>query len=140
MRLGKAGEPSFHTDVPQIASWKWLPVQCGTDSDKTILTTGKTLETGMAWINQNPNFTGFSLCTMPLWGMAAKRNQKTEVAPWTQVVMIEDHLLDGGFGSWLLESLVTTHELLVRIQPHALNSRVCRMAGSQSALMQNALR
>ena len=94
----------------------------------------------MAWINQNPNFTGFSLCTMPLWGMAAKRNQKTEVAPWTQVVMIEDHLLDGGFGSWLLESLVTTHELLVRIQPHALNSRVCRMAGSQSALMQNALR
>ena len=139
LRLGKAGETSFHMTVPPIEPGKWLPVLRG-DKTETILTTGTALETGTKWVNEDPKFEGFSLCSMPLWGMASKDMQKIEVNSWTQVVTIEDHLLDGGFGGWLLESLVMAPELLVRIQPHALGSHVCGMVAKQNVLMDLGMR
>src|SRR5574343_913466 len=49
LRLGKAGEPSFHSAVPDVAPGKWLPVKSGAENSRsTILTTGATLELGMA--------------------------------------------------------------------------------------------
>lgn len=50
------------------------------------------------------------------------------------VVTMEDHLVDGGFGSWLLESLPNGSELRSRIEIRGLNPAVCGMVGSQQAL------
>ena len=49
-------------------------------------------------------------------------------------VTVEDHLLDGGMGSWMLESLTRKTELLSRLRHVCLNSDVCGMVASQSTL------
>jgi len=43
--------------------------------------------------------------SMPLWSMGAKDLQAEHVASFDEVITLEDHLHDGGFGSWMLESL-----------------------------------
>lgn len=80
---------------------------------------------------------GFSLHSMPLWSMKAKRDQATFVAAWDSVVTIEDHLADAGFGSWLRESLEGSSHLMGTVSVRALNADVSGMVGSQGAL--NAL-
>ena len=47
---------------------------------------------------------------------------------------VEDHLLDGGFGSWLLEARARAPALKTRIRPIALSAEVCGMVGAQATL------
>ena len=49
------------------------------------------------------------------------------------VTTFEDHLADGGFGSWLAESVAGT-ETARRIQPIALSAEICDQVASQAAL------
>ena len=51
LRLGKAGEPTFHPSPPVVEPGYWLMVSPGTDvpQDKAILTTGATLALAMEW-------------------------------------------------------------------------------------------
>ena len=71
---------------------------------------------------------------MPLWGMQCKSLQIPQMEQFQQVVTVEDHLTDGGFGSWLLESTIKRPDLIVRIQIKALDAKVCGMVGKQSTL------
>ena len=71
---------------------------------------------------------------MPLWSMKTKEYQAKQVAVFETVVTVEDHLMDGGFGSWLLEAVTINPELLVRIKMKSLNPKVCGMVGKQSTL------
>jgi Nucleotidyl transferase len=70
--------------------------------------------------------------SMPLWGMGSKRSQATTAREFELVETMEDHLVDGGFGSWLMEADVT-----MRLRAHALSATVCGTVGSQD--MPNAL-
>ena len=71
---------------------------------------------------------------MPLWSMASKPTQAEQVAAWDAVVTLEDHLADGGFGSWLRESLESAQHLMSRVLVRALDSKVCGMVGKQTTL------
>jgi len=50
------------------------------------------------------------------------------------VTTLEDNLIDGGFGSWLLEDARTSLGLAQRLSLKALSAAVCGTVGSQSAL------
>lgn len=130
LRLGKAGEPCVHAAVPEVAPGRWLPLRAGERG--TWLTTGATLDLARQHLAQAD--AGWGLHSMPLWSMAAKALQPDEVRRHAQVRTLEDHLADAGFGSWLLESLVATPELLARVRPHGLDAKVCGMVGRQSTL------
>jgi transketolase len=132
LRLGKAGEPSFHQTVPEVHPGQWLAI-AGDNSgnDNILLTTGATLGMAMARQQKRPNHTVYS---MPLWGMSSKQAQGQQVFQCRAITTLEDHLMDGGFGSWLLESLHTTPELCARIKIEALDARVCGTVGTQSTL------
>jgi transketolase len=52
----------------------------------------------------------------------------------TEVVTIEDHLQDGGFGSWLLEARASDPTLGCVVYPIALRAEVCGTVGSQKTL------
>jgi transketolase len=80
------------------------------------------------------SFAQASVYSLPLWGMATKAIQKEFVSKFDSVVTVEDHLLDGGMGSWLLESLTSKSELLTRIRNVSLSSDVCGMVGRQATL------
>jgi transketolase len=134
LRLGKAGEPNFHLKVPDIAPGCWLEVSKDRGlASQALLSTGATLgiamERHIACAGSRP-----AVHSMPLWSMASKLLQAEQVSRYSMVTTFEDHLRDGGFGSWMMEAVADTPTLLARIRLEALDSRVCGMVGSQITL------
>lgn len=130
LRLGKAGEPSLHTDVPTVAPGEWLPV-CTAEHDESraMLSTGAALGVAV----ERSATTGHSVYSMPLWSMASKSAQALKVQPFAEVVTLEDHLLDGGFGSWLAEGLLGT-PAAARLRCIALSEDICDVVAKQATL------
>ncbi len=135
LRLGRGGEPCFHESVPDVLPGQWLRIIDDGNPDRTLLTTGAPLASAKKWI-ESPQYVKSALYTLPLWGMATKTAQAEQVERWESVVTVEDHLYDGGFGSWLRESLEGSNQLMGRVSVRALNSKVCGMVGAQNTLNQ----
>lgn len=133
LRLGKTGEACFHAAVPKISPGSWVPISV-TESTEVLLSTGAALGIAMERQRKIPEEIRPSVYSLPLWGMSSKARQKTQLERHTDVTTIEDHLQDGGFGSWLLESAADSPSLLQRIHVHSLDSRVCGTVGSQVML------
>ena len=134
LRLGKAGEPCIHTIVPDVRPGQWLSVRQGAADAKTFLTTGATLELADKALKGNASLQDWSLRSMPLWSMRTKAAQVSQLESFSNVRTVEDHLIDGGFGSWLLEAASAKPELLTRVKINALDPKVCGMVGKQSTL------
>jgi transketolase len=129
LRLGKAGEPTFHADVPEVGPGRWVVLR---DGQEMLLSTGAAL--GAAIERADTTHAGYGVATMPLWSMASKQLQPEVLAGYRNVVTLEDHLTDGGFGSWMMEAAMSRPELLPRIRSIALDPAVCGMVGRQPML------
>lgn len=135
LRLGKAGEPVVHEEVPELAPGRWQTLRTGT-RPATLLTTGATLPLARSWLD-DPAYEGYALHSLPLWGMGCKKEQLAQLRRWERVVTLEDHLADAGFGSWLRESLALDPELRTQLVAKALDPAVCDVVAGQATL--NAL-
>lgn len=134
LRLGKTGEKHFHSNVPDVIPGKWLEIQAVCGATKAILTTGAALQwAAQVLASESPA----AVYSMPLWSMSARSEQVVQMQVWQKVITFEDHLLDGGFGSWLLESLVREPQQISKVDVRALNPSVCGLVGRQETL--NAL-
>ena len=133
LRLGKAGEPTFHGAVPGLEPGRWVQVRPGDPGAGAVVTTGAALHHAVRRWGQSPDSrpTVFSL---PLWGMAQKSLQAEQAAPFEIVNTMEDHLIDGGFGSWMLEALHRSEGFVGRVEVEALDPVVCGTVGSQALL------
>lgn len=132
LRLGKAGEPNFHHDVPAIEPGKWLTVKEG-QAGRTMLSTGAGLQLALQWA-ETDQYQDYSVHSLPLWSMQHKAMQAAQLQRFDEVVTVEDHLLDGGFGSWLLETQLLSPATQCRINAIALDPVVCGTVGSQTTL------
>lgn len=138
LRLGKAGEKNLHPDVPEISPGKWLKLSSVDGSDKkTLLTTGAPLALAKEWLDSNEAYKNFAIYSLPLWGMKWKSLQQQQVLLWREITAVEDHLMDGGFGSWMMESLVPNTGLIQRLSLKNLDSSILGAVGKQETL--NAL-
>ncbi|HEX3422047.1 MAG TPA: hypothetical protein VHS33_01405 [Sphingomicrobium sp.] len=126
LRLGKSGEPQFHKTAPSVTPGFWVPVRQG-DEGSVMLSTGAALGAAIARAGNR------AVYSLPLWSMASKIRQPEQLARHSEVTTFEDHLADGGFGSWLAESVAGT-EAAARIRPIALSSEICDEVGSQAML------
>jgi transketolase len=137
LRLGKAGEPSLHAAVPLLEPGRWLQIKRGPGISKkirrAILTTGAALTAAMEWAAE-PGFADVEIYSLPLWGMSTKAVQVPQVRNFDQIVTIEDHLTDGGFGSWLCEAVAGDRTLAGRLHTLGLDASVCGLVGSQATL------
>ena len=134
LRLGKAGELCIHSSVPSVSPGEWLPVRQSPGAQKTYLTTGATLAIVDGLLNEDPLRVEWSLSSLPLWGMKYKLDQIRQVAPYEEVKTVEDHLIDCGFGSWLLESCSRNASVISKIKLFGLDPKVCGMVGKQNTL------
>ena len=134
LRVGKAGEPCIHEEVPAVSPGRWLGIREGERGASTYLTTGATLDLVNKLITRNPDLKSCALNSMPLWGMKTKDDQARQVENFEGVITVEDHLMDGGFGSWLMEAVSIRPDLLARIRIKSLDPKVCGMVGKQSTL------
>jgi len=136
LRLGKAGEPVWHDDVPEIAPGRWLPVAGGDADGDVLVTTGAALQTAMTRHLQAPDGAKPTVLSVPLWGMGWKADQAAQAAPYPAIHTMEDHLRDGGFGSWMLEAL-NLGRSSTTVHLEALDPVVTDTVGGQATL--NAL-
>lgn len=126
LRLGKAGEPQFHANIPDVEPGRWVRVRDGAQDD-ILLSTGGALGAAIGRAD------GRAVWSLPLWSMADKAQQPDQIAPRATVTTLEDHLADGGFGSWLAESVAGT-PAAARIRPIALSAEICDLVAGQSTL------
>ena len=134
LRLGKTSNLQFHKDIPKLSPGKWLSIVNNKEITDTILSTGGALEIAINWRNKSTDFLNWNIHSMPLWGMKEKPLQPTQVENFSNVLTIEDHLQDGGFGSWMMESLIGRKELIDRLNTKALDPSICKLTGSQNTL------
>ncbi len=132
LRLGKAGEPNFHAAPPTVAPGCWLQVRSGTGR-RAIVSTGAGLQIAMDWVDRD-EYLDRAVYSMPLWSMENKAAQVAALHKLDEVLTLEDHLQDGGFGSWLLEARALDQAIKCIVRPVALNSEVCGTVGSQATL------
>lgn len=132
LRLGKAGEPNFHATPPAIAPGIWLRVREG-GGRSAVLSTGAGLQIAMDW-KAKPKYADREVYSMPLWSMATKSLQLEMLRRFDEVMTLEDHLQDGGFGSWMLEAKALDPELNCKVRMVALTPEVCGTVGSQATL------
>ena len=133
LRLGKAGEPNFNLSPPELEAGQWNLIAAGDSRSKAILSTGAALQQAIV-LKKKPDFADYSIFSMPLWSMASKKQQGNFLRKFKTIVTVEDHLHDGGFGSWLLESASLLAIDSYKIKIMALDSKVCGTVGSQSTL------
>lgn len=132
LRLGKAGEPVFHTETPSVTPGHWLKVQPG-DERQVLLATGAGLQAALEWSKQ-PQYSKYAVYSMPLWSMQSKALQANFLQGKKEVVTVEDHLQDGGFGSWLMEAKSLSSNGDCKLLTKALSADVCGTVGTQLTL------
>ena len=127
-RLGKSGEPKFHKKKLIIKDAKFLPLLKNAKSKKLILTTGATLELGLKMVSKT-NYANFNVYTCPVWGQKYKKKISNELKKWKEIVILEDHLIDCGFFSYISEI-----NRNVKIKSISLNPNIIGKVGSQKYL------
>jgi transketolase len=133
LRLGKAGEPNFHLAPPEVKPGRWLKIREGLNNRRVLLSTGAALQIAMDWV-ERAEYSDRAVFSMPLWSMADKPAQVDLLLDYDHILTLEDHLQDGGFGSWLLESRSMCTGEGATVHPVALGAEVCGTVGSQATL------
>lgn len=134
MRLGNPSTPEFHSDPPSASGGEWVLVAGSSESKNIFLATGGALSSAIKF-SRAKEYCEFAVYSLPIWGMSFKNLQAEWVSKFDTVVTVEDHLLDGGFGSWMMESLSRTKpELLKRLTILSIDPKVTETVGDESSL------
>ena len=131
LRLDKSSNFKIHKSIPSIYPGKWVKILLNRNADYSFLTTGPVIEHTINKLKKNNNYSFYSL---PLWGMKCKKFQYNFLKKYKKIFAIEDHFQDGGFQSWLNESL-NKKNCKTNIISHSISSQVIKKVGSREYLM-----
>ena len=70
-----------------------------------IFVTGKMQSVAQNLVKKK--YRGYSIYSLPIWGMKTKKKFFNSINKFSNIITIEDHFYDGGFGSWVGEILKT---------------------------------
>ena len=99
----------------------WVLLTGHPGSQVAIVSTGTAL--GHAVSFQTKNYGGAAaIFTVPIWGMSSKMEQLKFLSSYSEVHTFEDHIFDGGFGSWMLEATSKMKQNPPRIYIHAIDA------------------
>lgn len=114
LRLHKVSEPNIVSSNDPIIPGVPRFIAGSRNSTTAILTTGFAAQ-GVFNVCKQSN--QYALYSLPAWGMSFREHVQSFASSYEKIITIEDHLMDGGFGSWVLESLAgTIHASKVYIQ------------------------
>ena len=99
---------------------------------RVILTTGCVQD--LAKNIRSKKYKNYSLYSMPMWGMKAKNKVKNIIKRFDEIITIEDHFQDGGFGSWLKECINNTNIKTI-IKSKYIDNNVINEVGSREYLL-----
>jgi transketolase len=133
LRLKKAGEVNYYHEKREIIPGIWNEI-VPASNNKILLTTSGGLHIAHQLQKSNTQYVGYGIFTCPVWGANFKALQQGQINKFDEIVTIEDHLLDCGFGSWLRESIVIP-ESHVKITNKALSLDVIGKVGTEDYLL-----
>jgi transketolase len=131
LRLKKAGEPNYNTQEVLLKEGVWNKV-ISSKNNKIFLTTSGGLSLAIKLL-KNKEFEDFGIYSCPIWGAFYKDSQQKQIDCFDQVITVEDHLLDCGFGSWIRESVTNVNSHL-KISHKGLTKNVVGKVGSENYL------
>jgi len=139
LRLGKAGEPKVHASEVAVAPGKIL--RQGEDWNRPIkshavLSTAATLSLAQHAVKSGGFEADWDVCSLPVWNSDSGPSIREFIAKYQSILVIEDHLRAGGFGSFVQECLDPAPDLLARVRCLALDPKVCGHVASQDVLNQ----
>ena len=127
LRLDKDKPSSDYTiRDKQIVPGKIYKLKHGI-KEKVILTTGNVQN-----IAEKINKNNHSIYSLPIWGMKTKKITQNYLKNFKQILTIEDHFEDGGFGSWVRECMKNPN---IKIITKSINSDVLKTVGSKRYLL-----
>jgi transketolase len=130
LRLDKNSNFKIHKSIPKISPGKWLKVLGNNNSINSFLTTGSVIEYAISKFKKK----NFSFYSLPIWGMKYKKLQYNYLKKYKKILAIEDHFQDGGFQSWLNESLNKKNCKTI-IFSYSISSEILKKVGSKEYLM-----
>ena len=140
--IKKNPQPSYlrldKTEHEEV-EFKKIPVSSGSivklidgNKKKILLTTGSIQN--LAKNIMLKKYKNYSLYSMPIWGMKAKNKVKNIIKKFDEIITIEDHFYDGGFGSWLKECINDTNIKTI-IKSKYIRPEVINEVGSREYLL-----
>ena len=133
LRLGKAGEPDFHLKPPSVRLGSLSMIKEASSKENLVLTTGAVLSYGIEFISF-PEFNNWSLASVPLWGESGRYDLARCLSSYKRIIVIEDHLYAGGFGSFVSETLAISSMDHIDVRYVALDVSVCGQVMKQQGL------
>ena len=104
---------------------------------KIILSTGNCIDIAKR-LNKKKQFKDYSIYSLPIWSMKNKLKIKRLIKKYSNILVVENHLEDGGFSSWLREC--NSDNKLTKIKSFSLSSEVAGKVGDKDFLEKNYLR
>lgn len=137
LRLGKSGEPVLTKEASKYAPGIPNHARGSRDDSGLVLACGAALQVAVeAWESLSPSDSrGWSVFSLPLWGEPWCEALRVYLERFEKIIVVEEHLLAGGLGSWVLESFPTLRN---KVRTIALSPSVCGEVGSQSYLWNHA--
>jgi transketolase len=133
LRLKKAGEVNYNQEKTEIIPGIWNEI-VPANNNKILLTTSGGLHIAHQLQKNNPEYIGYGIFTCPIWGANFKALQQEQIDKFNEIITVEDHLLDCGFGSWLRESIVIP-ESHIKVKNKALSLDVIGKVGTEDYLL-----
>ena len=143
LRLHKVGEPKLSLDKSPLGLGEvcclWSPNSdiSSTDSAKIcIMAIGHIAEKVVAISKEKESLV--PVYSVPLWGKPANEFFSSRLSEFDIVITVEDHILEGGFGSYAME-VAAMKSLKTRVIPVALGSNVIGCVAREETLLKPLL-
>ena len=134
LRLAKSKNTLSEKKTFNLIPGKWHNIITGKKNfRKTFLTTGNTSYLTKHLFSKN-KYKDYHLFSLPIWGMKFKKKQIDQIKKWKEIIVLEDHIEDGGFASWLKES-INNFNIKTKIISKNIQSSVIGKVGSEKYLL-----
>lgn len=140
LRLGRSNDPTYHATIPKLEPGSWLFCAGNPLASRVFLTTGGGLGIARKLLDTHEEFCEWAVFSLPIWGMRFKGKQSEHVRSVEEVITVEDHFQDGGFGSWFREAVFADGITNLKIRNMFLDYSLCEAVGSQEYLHENYLK
>lgn len=133
LRLGKAGELPLSPHDADLVPGKLVPLAEIRQSDTAFVTTGRAIQ----FLRHRLDSISRSVdCfSVPIWGQLAHRDIADALGRYKRLIVLEDHLVSGGFGSYILE-INAIHSLGIDVRLIGFEDFDPSLVGSESYLLE----
>lgn len=133
LRIKKSGEPNYTNYNKKFKDGRWIEI-IKPKKKSIFLSISGGLKYAISAVKNIDKYKNFGVYSCPVWSSKSKIEQEHNLNKFDEVITIEDHLIDGGFGSWLRESITNHSSLHLKLSNKALNQNIIGKVGSEEYL------